>query len=361
MFLSLLIGMGWGAVKAEINNQTLAVLVNKNDPESLEIAKYYQKVRGIPDANIIVLNFKFNEDYLSESGFKRIKKQLEEKVANKIQAYVLAWRKPWRVDCMSITSAFSLGFNNDYCSDGCSLTKSVEYFNSSSNKPYDDYGFRPSMMLSGGSLDKVKQLIDAGVESDYSRPVSSAYLMDTSDKDRNVRSSYYPHIKKYLDSLLNIEILKADAIKYEPDVLFYFTGTKKVRWIETNNYFPGAIADHLTSTGGKLFGGNQMSIVKWIDAGVTGTYGTVVEPCNYRQKFPNPGIVMQKYLSGETLIESYWKSVKMPGQGVFVGEPLAAPFKGCLIISDGYKKSHFVNDRASDNYVSKQSKNCHLH
>ena len=37
---------------------------------------------------------------------------------------------------------------------------------------------------------------------------------------------------------------------------------------------------------------------------------------------------MAHYLSGETLIEAYWKSVRMPGQGVFVGEPLARPFGG---------------------------------
>jgi hypothetical protein len=27
------------------------------------------------------------------------------------------------------------------------------------------------------------------------------------------------------------------------------------------------------------------------------------------------------------VLEAYWKSVAMPGQGVFVGEPLAAPFR----------------------------------
>lgn len=349
--------MGVVTVKAEINNQTLAVLVNENDPESLEIAKYYQKVRAIPDINIITLNFKFNKNKISETEFKRITKQLEGKVGNKIQAYVLAWRKPWRVDCMSITSAFSLGFNKDYCADGCSLTKSVEYFNSTSSKPYEDYKIRPSMMLSGGSLDKVKQLIDAGVESDYSQPVGGAYLMDTSDNQRNVRSGYYPLIKKSLDGLLKIAILKADAIKNAPDVLFYFTGVKKVRWVNTNNYLPGAIADHLTSTGGELFGGNQMSVLKWIDAGVTGTYGTVVEPCNYLQKFPNPGIVMQKYLSGETLVESYWKSVKMPGQGVFVGEPLASPYKKCSLNVNRNGKFYYNEDKAS-NFVLSESKNC---
>ena len=36
--------------------------------------------------------------------------------------------------------------------------------------------------------------------------------------------------------------------------------------------------------------------------------------------------VIRRYLAGETLIEAYWKSVEMPGQGIFVGEPLARPY-----------------------------------
>jgi hypothetical protein len=35
---------------------------------------------------------------------------------------------------------------------------------------------------------------------------------------------------------------------------------------------------------------------------------------------------MRYYLRGSTLIEAYWKAVAMPGQGLFIGEPLAAPF-----------------------------------
>jgi hypothetical protein len=64
-----------------------------------------------------------------------------------------------------------------------------------------------------------------------------------------------------------------------------------------------------------------------LEAGATGSYGTVVEPCNLLEKFPHPAVVMNRYLRGETLIEAYWKSVLMPGQGIFVGEPLAAPFR----------------------------------
>lgn len=33
-------------------------------------------------------------------------------------------------------------------------------------------------------------------------------------------------------------------------------------------------------------------------------------------------------LGCEMLIEAYWKSVAMPGQGIFIGEPLANPYGG---------------------------------
>jgi hypothetical protein len=35
---------------------------------------------------------------------------------------------------------------------------------------------------------------------------------------------------------------------------------------------------------------------------------------------------MFHYASGASAIEAYWKSVAWPGEGVFVGEPLARPF-----------------------------------
>ena len=79
-----------------------------------------------------------------------------------------------------------------------------------------------------------------------------------------------------------------DTLKGKQDVMFYFTGLAHVAKIGSNQFMDGAIADHLTSTGGVLFGKNQMSILRWLDAGATGSYGAVVEPCNFPQKFPHP-------------------------------------------------------------------------
>ena len=116
-------------------------------------------------------------------------------------------------------------------------------------------------------------------------------------------------------------------ITEKQDIMFYQTGLKQVPQIQTNHYLPGAIADHLTSTGGRgLSEQGQMKAFRWLEAGVTGSYGTVVEPCNFVQKFPNPEIVIPRYLQGETLIEAYWKSVLQPSEGLFIGEPLAKPY-----------------------------------
>ena len=105
--------------------------------------------------------------------------------------------------------------------------------------------------------------------------------------------------------------------------LFYFTGRQRVADVDTLRFRAGAIADHLTSSGGELIESPQMSSLAWLDAGATASFGTVVEPCAFPQKFPQPAIVMRRYLGGETLIEAYWKSVASPSQGVFIGEPLA--------------------------------------
>ena len=59
-----------------------------------------------------------------------------------------------------------------------------------------------------------------------------------------------------------------------------------------------------------------MSGLAWLDAGATASFGTVVEPCAFPQKFPQPAIVMRRYLAGETLIEAYWKTWRVPRRAV---------------------------------------------
>ncbi len=162
--------------------------------------------------------------------------------------------------------------------------------------------------------------------SDHSFPTGRAYLLNTPDKARSVRSAFFPQTAKELAGVFPMEILETGAISDRQDVLFYFTGLTHVPQLQTLEFQPGALADHLTSTGGQLTDSTQMSILRWLEAGATASYGTVIEPCNHQQKFPVPGIAMYFYATGATAIEAYWKSVSWPGEGIFVGEPLAKPF-----------------------------------
>jgi uncharacterized protein (TIGR03790 family) len=183
------------------------------------------------------------------------------------------------------------------------------------------------MLLAGRSFDEVKALINRGVRSDGTHPRGTGYLLSTSDGARNVRSRFYPGVLLMQSDRFAFELIEANTLRHRTDVMFYFTGLAEVPEIDTNHFLPGAIADHLTSTGGQLTGSGQMSSLRWLEAGATGSYGTVVEPCDFTQKFPRPDIVINRYLNGETLLEAYWKSVAWPGQGVFIGEPLATPFR----------------------------------
>ena len=315
--------------------QDLALIVNDADPASVEIGRYYAQQRKISADRVIHVSFPAGQATLSAADFEPVQAALRAKAPAYVQAYALAWTQPYRVECMSITSAFALGFDPAYCATGCQPTKESPYFNSSSSTPFTDHGLRPAMLLAGRTVADAKALIDRGVRSDNRWPGGKAYLLSTSDRKRNVRAASHDSVRSRLRAAYAIERIDGDALEGRDDVMFYFTGVQHVGALASNRFIDGAIADHLTSLGGVLIDSPQTSALEWLAAGATGSYGNTSEPCNYREKFPEIGVVMGRYLGGETLIEAYWKSVRMPGQGVFVGEPLARPFGGVRVARVG--------------------------
>ena len=310
-----------------LDRTQLAVIVNTLDPLSVRIGEYYARQRQISFQNFIKVSFLPGGTMLTREEFEAIKAQIDRQTLPEVQAYALTWAAPYRVECMSITAAIAFGFDIAFCADGCKPTQASPYFNSPSRLPFTQLKVRPAMSIAATSFEHAKALIDRGVQSDGSFPRATAYLLSTSDKARNVRSTGYPQAERMLRGRMRVLRLEQDALTDESGVLFYFTGIVNVEGLDTLTFVPGAIADHLTSAGGMLTDSSQMSALRWLEAGATGSYGTVIEPCNMPQKFPHPVLVIGRYLQGETLIEAYWKSVLMPGQGIFIGEPLAAPFR----------------------------------
>ena len=313
----------------------LAVVINEADPDSVRIGEHYQRQRGLAPEAVLRVSFPPGQAVMSLADFQRVHQQVTESVPRQVQAYALAWTQPYRVDCMSITSAFAFGFDPAHCASGCQLTRRSPYYNSASHVPHTDHGLRPAMLLAGRDVDEALALVDRGLRAEGLWPRGTGYLVNTGDANRNVRSATYDTVKRSLGPGYPVQVVQADELEDRNDVMFVFTGSQFVRRIKTNRFLDGAVADHLTSLGGMLTDSFQTSALDWISAGATGSYGTVVEPCNFRQKFPDIPVLMGRYLGGETLIEAYWKSVLMPGQGVFIGDPLARPFGGVKVVQRG--------------------------
>ena len=323
--------------KAGLKPSELAVVYLKGDKKSEAIAYYYQQHRNIPFENIIGLALDANKTVIGPGEFAVQKKILDAQLSDRVQALALAWDKPYRVGCMSVSAAFTFGYNVAYCSSSCVKTRTSPYYNSSSVAPYHDFNMRPTMMLAAKNKDDGFKLIDRGITADDTQPLGRAFLLTTSDKTRSVRNVFFDEIKKSFSGVYDLHILNSEGIKDRSNILFYFTGTTDVPYLDTLTFLPGAMADHLTSAGGQLTNSNQMSAMRWLEAGATGSYGSALEPCNFVQKFPNPLLAMWHYSFGTTMLEAYWKSVHMPGQGNFIGEPLASPFSGYRLIRKKHK------------------------
>ncbi|WP_370653530.1 TIGR03790 family protein, partial [Methylotenera sp.] len=318
---------GPSAKKSVLGPENVALVINDADPNSVKVGEYYRVSRGIPTKNIVHVRIPDAPRKLSLSEFTRLKWEIETQLNPDEQIILLAWTAPYAVECNSITSALTFGYDADQCKNTCAPGKPSPYFNSASKKPFDDYGIRLTMLLPTDSVSNAKALIDRGVQSDAGVFRSTAYYLSTSDTARNSRAQFFPPTGLSIPSSgMAVLNLKSDKLIGARDVMIYQTGLAWVDELDSLNFLPGALADHLTSVGGDLYGKGQMSILRWLDAGATASYGTVSEPCNYWQKFPNPAVMLKWYVNGATAVEAYWKSVAWPAQGLFVGEPLAAPY-----------------------------------
>ena len=314
-------------VAAGLHAEQVAVVVNDMDANSVAVAGYYVQARHIPDKNVVHVRIPHGQRKLSARAFNALKQQIEASVGPEIQAIVLVWTAPYAVECNSITSALTLGFDAAQCKNTCAAGKPSPYFNSNSRRPYSDLGMRISMLLPADSIERAKALIDRGVLSEFRLQPASAYFLVTTDKERSSRARFFPSSGKIPQLMFQIQTLSQNEIEKRRDIMIYQTGLPSVARLDTLGFLPGALADHLTSSGGDLLGTHQMSSLRWLDAGATASYGSVSEPCNYWQKFPHPMVLLKHYLAGETAIEAYWKSLAWPMQGVVIGEPLAAPYR----------------------------------
>jgi len=319
-------------IAGRLTSKDLGLVINIADPYSVEVGEFYIRARKLAPEQVLRVELPVRAR-LTPDEFRAFDRKVSAYFGTDIQALALAWVKPFAVACNSITAALGLGFDGELCERSCEPPlRFSPYFNSATARPYTDLGLRLSMLLAADDVAGAKAMIERGVASDHTlglrgAPPVNAWFVITPDRARSSRAVFFPPPGR-LDRLgIDVHVEKTTALEDVDRVVLYLTGLVRVAKLDTIGWVPGGVGDHLTSTGGILDGsGSQMSATAWIASGATASYGTVSEPCSHPQKFPFGQVLLLQYAQGASVIEAYWKSVAWPQQGVFIGEPLAAPF-----------------------------------
>ena len=319
-------------VAGRLTSKDLGLVINSADPYSVEVGEFYIRARRLSPEQVLRVELPLRAR-LTPDEFRAFDRKVSAYFGADTQALALAWVKPFAVACNSITAALGLGFDGELCERSCDPPlRFSPYFNSVSTRPYTDLGLRLSMLLAADDVDSAKAMIERGVASDHTlglrgAPPVNAWFVITPDRARSSRAVLFPPPGQLNRLGIDVHVEKTTALENVDRVLLYLTGLVRVPKLDTIGWVPGGVGDHLTSIGGVLDGsGSQMSATAWIASGATASYGTVSEPCSHPQKFPFGQVLLLQYAQGSSVIEAYWKSVAWPQQGVFIGEPLAAPF-----------------------------------
>jgi uncharacterized protein (TIGR03790 family) len=319
------------------------VIVNQASPDSLALGNYYCERRTIPPENVLKVNWTGSQSLWTDTEFTQhvwtpLTNMLASRnLTNQISLVVLSMDLPFATDVVTggmtnRNSTTSIMFYGAKAASAPATDLTNRY--ARSEMPFTQIRSTGgsalhflTTQLTAGSLAQARQLVDQGVQSDGRFPLNPVLLTKSSDPNRNLRHFDFDNAI-FNHRILGFEQLSrtnSDSAPNTVDLLGYQTGLAQFQ-INANTFAPGAIADSMTSFGGIIFGANdQTSLLAFIHAGASGSYGTVTEPLSDVQKFPNP-MVYYYQSRGFNLAEAYYQSLGIPHQGLIVGEPLAAPF-----------------------------------
>jgi uncharacterized protein (TIGR03790 family) len=327
----------------------VVVVVNQASSNSLALGNYYCERRLVPPQNLFRINWPGSNIAWGLDQFQGLlaaplQTMLAERgLAGQIDCVVLSMDIPYRVingdGINGTTSVLFYDFKPDAPPPAPDLPASCSLPPASAN-PYagSELPFRESApgtnaasflatMITGASLAQAMSLVDQGLRSDAAFPTQTVALEKTSDVARNVRYLAFDNaiFDQRINGLFPMIRTNSDQTAGWTNLLGLDTGLATFT-LSTGAFVPGAVADTLTSYGGYLFeASGQTPLLAFLDAGAAGSYGTVTEPCNYLEKFPDP-LVYFYQARGFSLAEAYYQSLRNPYQGVIVAEPLAAPF-----------------------------------
>ncbi len=348
--LALLVTVASSA-RAGDSGLNVIVVVNQNSSNSVQLGNDYCEQRGVPPQNLFrmtdwtggAINWQQGdfESYLLNPLLAMLSSR---GLTNQAGIVLLSMDIPYRVindDSQNgTTSALFYGFKTNTAPppgmglpDSCSLP-----VDSTNSYAYSELPFalaEPAtaatnaflaVMLTDTNLAQAEATLARGVASDSSFPPETVWLEKTSDTARNVRFILFDNAIQECRARNNNAVRRTNSDSTAlTDALGLDTGLTDFS-LPADAFLPGAVADNLTSFGGYILeNSGQTPLLAFLEAGACGSYGTVVEPCNYTYKFPDPMVYFYRN-RGFCLAEAYYQSLPNPYEGLMVGEPLSAPF-----------------------------------
>ena len=148
-------------------------------------------------------------------------------------------------------------------------------------------------MMTASNLDLAKQLVNQGTLSDATFPTQTVWLAKSTDIFRNIRYQTFDNalFNTRLRDNYSVARTNSDSPHGQTNLLGYENGLYQFN-ILSNTFVPGAMADSLTSYGGIIFEPNDhTTLLSFLQAGASGAYGTVVEPCRIWKNFRTRRII----------------------------------------------------------------------
>ncbi|HEY5040882.1 MAG TPA: TIGR03790 family protein [Verrucomicrobiae bacterium] len=324
------------------------VVVNQNSTNSVQLGNDYCELRGVPPQNVLrMTGWTGGSINWSPADFQTylLNPLLaiigSRGLTNQAEYVLLSMDIPYRVtdgsNVNSTTAALFYGFKT-YGAPVIGIPSCSLPDDSSNSYAYSELPFsmaKPdtattnsflAMMLTDTTLAGVENILKRSVAADHSYPTQTIYLAKTGDPARNVRFLEFDNSVFDNQVAGNYGVTRIDSDSTAFTNLFGLLTGLAVYSLETNAFVSGGLADTLTSVAGDILeNSGQTPALAFLEAGASGSYGTVVEPCNYTQKFPDPVDYFYQ-TRGFSLAEAYYQSLLNPFEGLFVGEPLAAPF-----------------------------------
>jgi tetratricopeptide (TPR) repeat protein len=180
----------------------------------------------------------------------------------------------------------------------------------------------------GLSVSEAIAQLERSAAADSTFPQGTVYLMENNDVRSRTRQPMFADTVALLKKLgVRAEVVTGTLPKNRDDVIGLVAGSAAFDWPGSgSSLLPGAICEHLTSTGGVMVErGGQTPLSEFLRHGAAGTSGTVAEPYSIAAKFPLPFLHVH-YAQGCSLAEAFYQSVAGPYQLLIVGDPLCAPW-----------------------------------